>query len=396
MAFEFELPLISCLPMILFAIFLLVKEAEATKVLLYLSCLPLLAWISIVLSCVASPDRGYTSLGDYILCPREIPVRRPEASTVVVVGASRGLGRALVARLVAAGYFVIGTVRRRQDAEALENEFGKHNVFPVFLEMTDHASVRKACEEIACRFRGDGDPRDPSASAQEQRRSSLAAVVFVAGITSMGPFEGIPFDKLSALMETNVLGTMHVVHRLLPVIRAHRARVVVTGAPDVPLPQYVIKSACNGALLAFARALRTDLWGLGVSVSLVQPAATRGGMVLQAPALIARTRAEMPAPLRRVYPPGFRLLRGATADFGFDPAWAVRAYEHAIASPRPKTRYTTTPPGTVLYFLSFLLPDRLLEMALFKGPFGPGGLDSSEAHIGESERGEEEDKAKVS
>ena len=167
-------------------------------------------------------------------------------------------------------------------------------------------------------------------------------------------------------METNVLGTLHVLHQLMSIIRTQKARIVMTGAPDIPLPQYAMKSACNGALLAFTRALRTDLRGLGVFISLIQPAGTRGGMVIKGPELIRKTREDMPASLRQVYPPGFRMLRNMTKYFGFDPVWAIWAFEHAIASPRPKTRYTATPLGTVMYFVSFLVPDRLMDMLLFK------------------------------
>jgi len=232
----------------------------------------------------------------------------------------------------------------------------------LILELNSVEQAKSACEEVKIELK------------RQQR--VLAAVIANAGITSMGPFEGIPFEELEPLMTTNVLGNMRVIHTLLPQIRADRSRVVVVGAPDIPLPQYVMKSACNGALLAFTRALRTDLFGLGVSVSLLQPAGTKGGMVLQAPGMIKGTRDRMSPELRQVYPPALKILRGGQ-DFGFDPVWAIWAADHAVTAEKPKTRYTTTPPGTFMYFVSFLLPDRLQELLLYKGPFGPGGAEVS-------------------
>ena len=48
----------------------------------------------------------------------------PDARTVVVTGASSGIGYGVVQELIAHGYQVIGTVRKAEDAERLRSEFG--------------------------------------------------------------------------------------------------------------------------------------------------------------------------------------------------------------------------------------------------------------------------------
>jgi NAD(P)-dependent dehydrogenase (short-subunit alcohol dehydrogenase family) len=95
----------------------------------------------------------------------------------------------------------------------------------------------------------------------------------------MNPFEADDMALFNKIFATNVQGHINLVHNLLGQLREDMGRVVVIGAPDVPLTNYVIKTSMNAALLGFTRALRVDLMGQGVSVSIIQPAATRGGMV---------------------------------------------------------------------------------------------------------------------
>ena len=152
--------------------------------------------------------------------------------------------------------------------------------------------------------------------------------------------------------------------------------------------------------------------GQGISVSLIQPAGTRGGMVKEAPKMIQTLRSTMTREqkvnpgqshsdtsyfklihLQELYPPAFKTILKASVsgkDFGFDPAWSTEAVNHAVTSPHPKTRYfplcdmkvrciicnilrySTTPIGTALYLVCSFLPDRLIEALAYYGPLGPG------------------------
>ena len=100
--------------------------------------------------------------------------------------------------------------------------------------------------------------------------------------------------------------------------------------------------------------------GQGISVSLIQPAGTRGGMVKEAPKMIQTLRSTMTREqkvnpgqsrsdtfyfklihLQELYPPAFKTILKASVsgkDFGFDPAWSTEAVNHAVTSPHPKTR----------------------------------------------------------
>ena len=84
-------------------------------------------------------------------------------------------------------------------------------------------------------------------------------------------------------------------------------------------------------------------------------------------------------------------------DFGIDLAWATLAFDHAmITSTRPKIRFiTNNSTRDAMYFLSYLFQDRLMEMLLLKGPFGPGRSDGEDI-VCVDDSGDDENKTKKS
>jgi len=187
----------------------------------------------------------------------------------------------------------------------------------------------------------------------------------------MNPFEADGMDLFNSIFATNVQGHIHLVHSLISQLREDQGRVVVIGAPDVPLANYVIKTTLNSALNGFTRALRVDLMGQGISVSLIQPAGTKGGMVTSLPKMIADNRARMSDELKQIY--GEPKAVKMSVDNGYDPVWAVDAVDHAVTSAHPKTRYSTTPLGTMIYIMSSIASDWQLSKIIYSkmGPTLP-------------------------
>ena len=75
------------------------------------------------------------------------------------------------------------------------------------------------------------------------------------------------------------------------------------------------------------------------------------------PKMVADNREKMSEELKRIYgvPKIVENIKGA--DKGFDPVWAVDAVDHSVTSAYPKPRYTTTPIGTMIYFVSSYFSD---------------------------------------
>src|ERR687888_923549 len=128
--------------------------------------------------------------------------------TIVVTGASSGIGRATALRLAARGHRVLAGVRRDADGQALVVQDAA--IEPIVLDVTDPAHVAALGERVA------GTP--------------LTGVVNNAGIAVAGPLEAVPLDELRRQYEVNVFGQIAVTQAVLPAVRAGVGRIVNIGS----------------------------------------------------------------------------------------------------------------------------------------------------------------------
>jgi short-subunit dehydrogenase len=227
-----------------------------------------------------------------------------------VTGASRGIGRALSAALAQRGATVGLAARSTAELEALAADLpGEHHVLAC--DVADAESVRDAIEAFVARAGG------------------LDLLVANAGITHYGPFREQPLEKALQMSEVNWRGTLHTVHFGLPhLLAAGRGHIVVvsSGAGLRSFPDASVYGATKAAQRMFAEALRHELAGTGVSLTIVypgeiatslhdhekdrMPAWYRGGPKAAPPErLAAKVLAAVEADRRAVhYPPLVRLL----------------------------------------------------------------------------------------
>jgi NAD(P)-dependent dehydrogenase (short-subunit alcohol dehydrogenase family) len=176
-------------------------------------------------------------------------VKPTDARVVLVTGISSGLGRALAARLVAAGDRVFGTVR----SDAVEPPAG---VTAVHADVDDEQSV------IACVSRVLG------------AAGRIDVLVNNAGRGLAGPLEETTVAEARAIVETNLLGVHRMCRAVLPGMRERRrGHVVNVGslAGRVGLPFQGLYSATKFALAGYSESLRLEAAPWGVRVSLVEP-----------------------------------------------------------------------------------------------------------------------------
>jgi NAD(P)-dependent dehydrogenase (short-subunit alcohol dehydrogenase family) len=238
--------------------------------------------------------------------------------TVVVTGASSGIGLACALRLARAGWRVYGGVRTPEAAEDLR----AHGVQPLELDVTDAAQIAAASETVGPELHG---------------------LVDNAGIAIAAPLELVPLDELRHQLEVNVVGQIAVVQALLPALRRARGRIVIMGsiAGRSALPFLGPYAASKHGLEAVADSLRVELRPWGILVSLVQPGSIatpiwrkgasradelREGFTPEAAELYARSIARFRQVARSRGP-------GADADV------VAKAVEHALTARRPKARY---------------------------------------------------------
>ena len=283
---------------------------------------------------------------------RLTPVR---SKSVVITGASSGLGKAAAIHLSELGYRVFAGVRTECSAAELSGVSpSTGELIPVMLDVTDATSIARAGKlvEQACTDTG------------------LWAVVNNAGISISAPLECVAMDVLRTQLETNVVGALAVAQRFLPLLRASGGRIVnvSSGIGNVAPPYLGAYAASQFAKEGLSDALRRELRTLGVSVSVIQPGAVStplwGKMRESANEILAAAPAEVVETYRARFIEFLNLnevraqaSKTTTADY----ADAVAA---ALAAKRPKTRYRVGVDSWSSALARRVVPDRMMD-ALF-------------------------------
>jgi short-subunit dehydrogenase len=169
--------------------------------------------------------------------------------TALVTGASRGIGRAIAARLAQAGYTVTGTTR---DPSALLPEARLEGVRYLPLDLRDARSIQ----------------------ALAAAAGSVDVLVNNAGVSQIGPIEEVSLDLMRGLFETNFFGLLGLTKLLLPAMRARRSGTIVniaSFAGVTPVPFLSMYAASKSALIAASRSLRQELRPWGIRVAVVAP-----------------------------------------------------------------------------------------------------------------------------
>jgi len=266
--------------------------------------------------------------------------------TVVVTGASSGIGLACTTRLVGSGRRVFGGVRSPEDGARLR-ALGAE---PVELDVTDAEQIAAAATTVGDRLDG---------------------LVANAGIAIAAPLELVPLDELRRQLEVNLVGQVAVAQAFLPALRAARGRIVLMGSIGgrSALPFLGPYAASKHALEAVADSLRVELRPWRIEVSIVEPASIRTAVWEKGAA-----RAEEIS--RSLDPERARLYADAAARFravalsrgpGGDPDDVARAVEHALTAARPKARYLVGRDAHLRAWIERLptrARDRLLAKAL--------------------------------
>ncbi len=169
--------------------------------------------------------------------------------TVVVTGASSGIGLACCVRLTKAGWRVFGGVRTDEDAAALR----ERGLDALQLDVTDARQIAAAADVVG---------------------PTLDGLVDNAGIAIAAPLELVPLDELRHQLEVNVVGQVAVTQAFLPALRRARGRVVLMGSIGgrSALPFLGPYAASKHALEAIADSLRVELRPWGIAVAIVEPA----------------------------------------------------------------------------------------------------------------------------
>src|SRR6202030_2245367 len=186
--------------------------------------------------------------------------------SVVITGASTGIGWATAKLLLDRGFRVFGSVRKQADAERLKSEFGADFTVLSF-DVTDEAAVLAAAREARTALSGE----------------TLAGLVNNAGIAVAGPVLELAVDQFRRQMDVNVIGPIIATQAFGPLLgseaslKGPKGRIVmissVAGKNGNPFtPAY---SASKHAIEGLSESLRRELMLFGIDVIIVAPGAVK-------------------------------------------------------------------------------------------------------------------------
>ena len=281
------------------------------------------------------------------------------SKTVLVTGASTGIGRATVLYMDRLGWDVYAGVRKDSDGEALRKE-SSARLTPVIIDVADAASIEAAAKTVT---EATGD-------------AGLGGLVNNAGITVQGPLEYLPLDDLRKQLEVNVVGQIAVTQAFLPLIRKGHGRVVFMSSiagRSRSLPLVAPYSASKRALEALGESLQDELSPWDIKISLVEPGSIATEIWDKGDSTFNEILESLPEEGKKRYEGAAqkgRKLAAATGRRGIPPERVAEKVAHALTSSHPRFRYLVGNDAKARAFLEPLIPAKVRSKATKRMLFG--------------------------
>ncbi|HEX7279210.1 MAG TPA: SDR family oxidoreductase [Solirubrobacterales bacterium] len=245
--------------------------------------------------------------------------------SVLITGASTGIGRATALRLDGSGWKVFAGVRKAEDAESLQAA-ASPQLTPLFLDVTEADQIAAA----AARIEGESE-------------NGLAGLVNNAGLAIPGPLETIPLEDFRHQLEVNLIAYVAVAQALLPQIRRAGGRVVLVSSIGgrIAFPFAGAYHVSKFGTEAMGDVFRQELRPWNLKVSIVEPGSIDTPIWERGQRKGEEIEAKSPQ-TKELYGNAiekFRKLIEDTAERGIPPEKVAKAIGHALESKRPKSRY---------------------------------------------------------
>lgn len=273
--------------------------------------------------------------------------RNEQRKTVLVTGASSGIGYHSIHALEKSGFRVIASVRKAEDMQRLRSE----GFETIQIDLDDSNSIKEAAQKV-----------------HDLTGGRLYALFNNAAYGQPGAVEDLGRDALRAQFETNLFGTHELTKELLPMmVEAGEGRIVQNSSVlgFIALRYRGAYNASKAALEALSDTMRMELEGTGVFVSIIEPGPIRSRFRQNALKKFLENIDMKKSRLHEAYEVKLRQLESdADAPFTLGPEAVSRALLHALESPKPRVRYRVTVPTHLFYRLKKVLSDRAMDALL--------------------------------
>jgi NAD(P)-dependent dehydrogenase (short-subunit alcohol dehydrogenase family) len=272
---------------------------------------------------------------------------RPErgTQTVLITGATDGLGKAAALLLAERGYRVFAAGRSPEKRAQLDARARQQKLPLESLEMDvcDDGSVQSAVASI------------------HQKAGAIDVLINNAGFVQVGAVEDLSMEDWRRQFETNFFGVLRVTQAVLPRMRERRrGRILMMSSISgfVTPPTQGAYSASKHAIEALSNALRHELYPFGIHTILIQPGYIMTNIQNTAMALTQPHQEKFKnGPYARIYASYLESAAATRAQSKTTPEECARIMLEAIEAPRPKARYGVTPLATFAKWARWLLTD---------------------------------------
>lgn len=178
------------------------------------------------------------------------------SKTVLITGASSGIGKASAQYFAAQGWNVIATMRTPEKETELS---GNSHILVTTLDVQQPETIQTAVQQGIDRF------------------GQIDLVVNNAGYGQYGVFEALTPAQVHEQFDVNVFGVMNTIRAILPHFRERKQGMIInisSGAGRFTLPLISLYNASKFALEGFSEALSFELAALNISVKIVEPGGT--------------------------------------------------------------------------------------------------------------------------
>ena len=273
--------------------------------------------------------------------------------SVVITGASTGIGWATAKLLLERGFRVFGSVRKPADADRLRAEFGA-NFTPLLFDVTNEAAVLAAAREVRAALGGE----------------TLFGLVNNAGVAVAGPVLELAADEFRRQMDVNVIGPIISTQAFGPLLgsdpslKGPRGRIVmissVAGKNGNPLASAY--AASKHAIEGLSESLRREMMLFGIDVIVIAPGAVKTPIWSKAEEVDISAYKNSPffPALERIRK--YMLQLGET---GLPAEKIAEAIADALTSASPKVRYQITP-DPMRHLMTAVLPKRMVDRIIAK------------------------------
>ncbi len=255
--------------------------------------------------------------------------------TIIVTGASSGIGAAIVARLRRPNRRVFASMRRLDPKG--------HDVDAISLDVTSDASVQQAVARVLA------------------ETGRVDAVINNAGITMYGAVEETTADEALSMFQTNFFGVHRLIQTVLPTMRAQkRGRLVTIGsiAGFLPEPFEAFYSATKHALEGYVESLDYEVQPFGIRSLLIQPGYIHTALGAHQTSVANHIEAYA---RRRSH---VAEMESQNIEKGAPPEAVAAAVERVLAAPNPPRRTLVGADARQLYALRHFLPASLFSMGM--------------------------------